>query len=143
MTWEEALNEPGAAQMGHGRRLIESRPYLGRVPDDSVIVTAEVATSVPGSGTRRFVATRDEAGRYAMVYAPVGRPFSVAMGKVSGPKVKAWWFNPRDGRATAIGTFPNAGTRPFTPPDVGELLDWVLVLDDASKDFPQPGRPAR
>ena len=74
-----------------------------------------------------------------MVYAPIGRSFTVAMDKISGPKVKAWWFNPRNGKATAIGEFPNTGTRRFTPPDAGELLDWVLVLDDAAKNYPEPG----
>jgi hypothetical protein len=53
--------------------------------------------------------------------------------------VKAWWFNPRTGEATSIGEFPNTGEREFTPPDKGELLDWVLVLDDAAKKFPAPG----
>jgi hypothetical protein len=139
MTWEEALKQPGAGQMKYGRYLIESRPVLTRVPDDSVIVPDPVPAAVPGAGSRRFVATRDEKGSYAMVYAPVGRPFTVAMGKVTGPQVKAWWFNPRDGKATAIGEFPNAGTRTFTPPDPGELLDWVLVLDDAAKNYPAPG----
>ena len=140
MTWAEALNEPGAGQMQHGRRLIESRPYLTRIPDDSVIVAEEVATSVPGAGTRRFAGTRDEAGSYAMVYAPVGRPFAVRMDAIKGPKVKAWWFNPRDGKAAAIGEYPNTGTRRFTPPDAGELLDWVLVLDDPAKNYPPPGQ---
>lgn len=139
-TWAEAIDQPGAAQMGHGRRLMESRPYLTRVPDDTVIVPGEVPTAVPGAGTRRFVATRDSAGSYAMVYVPIGRPFGVRMDVISGPTVKAWWFNPRDGKATAVGTFPNTGTRRFTPPDAGELLDWVLVLDDAAKNFPEPGR---
>ncbi|AWM42505.1 DUF4038 domain-containing protein [Gemmata obscuriglobus] len=143
VTWEEAIEQPGGKQMQHGRRLIESRPYLTRVPDDSVIVADEVGTSVPGAGTRRFAATRDEKGTFAMVYVPIGRPFTVAMGKVTGPKVKAWWFNPRDGKATAVGTFPNTGTRTFTPPADGELLDWVLVLDDESKNFPEPGATPR
>ena len=96
-------------------------------------------TSVPGAGRYRFVATRDASGSYAMVYAPVGRPFTVRMNVITGAKVKAWWFNPRTGTATAIGTFPNTGEREFTPPDPGEMLDWVLVLDDASKNFPPPG----
>jgi hypothetical protein len=139
MPWDEALRQPGAGQMKYGRYLMESRPYLTRVPDDSVVVPEPVATSVPGAGTRRYVATRDEKGSYAMVYAPVGRPFAVAMDKVTGPTVTAWWFNPRTGKATPIGEFPNTGTRRFTPPDAGELLDWVLVLDDASKKFPEPG----
>jgi hypothetical protein len=58
MPWSEAIKQPGAAQMQYGRKLIESRPFLTRVPDDSVIVTGSVATSVPGAGSRRFVATR-------------------------------------------------------------------------------------
>ena len=95
--------------------------------------------SVPGAGTRRFVATRDADGTYAMVYAPVGRPFSVRMDVIRGSQVKAWWFNPRDGSAEAIDTFPNTGTRRFVPPEDGELTDWVLVLDDASRGYPPPG----
>lgn len=140
MTWAEALNEPGAGQMQHGRRLVESRPYLTRVPDDGIIVPDTVATLVPGAGTRRYVACRDESGSYAMVYAPAGRPFVVKMDAIKGPTVKAWWFNPRDGKATAIGEFPNTGAKRFAPPDAGELLDWVLVLDDAAKNYPPPGQ---
>lgn len=143
MPWSEAIEEPGSAQVGIGRRLMESRPFLTRVPDDSVLVPSEYPTLVPGAGTRRFVATREAAGAYAMVYAPVGRTFRVRMDKIAGPKVKAWWFNPRDGRATAIGTFPNTGERAFAPPNPGELLDWVLVLDDASRRFPPPGTVRR
>ena len=137
--WSEAIHQPGAAQMQHGRALIESRPFLTRIPDDSVIVTDRVATSVPGAGRYRFVATRDESGSYAMVYAPVGRAFKVHMEKITGAKVKAWWFNPRDGKAKAFGSYSNQGEREFTPPDAGEMLDWVLVLDDAAKGFPAPG----
>lgn len=142
--WSEALEEPGAAQVGLGRRLIESRPLLTRIPDDSLLVPSEYPTLIPGAGTRRFVATRDRAGGYAMIYAPVGRSFKVRLDKISGGKVKAWWFNPRDGKAAEIGTFDNRGQREFTPPHAGELLDWVLVLDDESKGFSPPGqRPNR
>jgi hypothetical protein len=141
MTWEEALDQPGAGQMQYGRRLLESRPYFSRIPDDSVVVPDPVTTAaVPGAGIRRLVATRDEAGSYAMVYVPVGRKFTVRMDTITGAKVKAWWYNPRNGEAQLIGEFANTGTRTFTPPDVGELLDWVLVLDDAAKNYPEPGR---
>lgn len=139
MPWSDAIQQPGAAQMRHGRALMESRPFLTRVPDDSIIVTDRVATSVPGAGRYRFVATRDKSGSYAMIYAPVGRKFSVNLDKLSGAKVKAWWFNPRTGKPHAIGTFAKSGVREFTPPDHGEMIDWVLVLDDAAKKFPAPG----
>jgi hypothetical protein len=139
MPWFEALDQPGAGQMQHVKHLLLSRPFLSRIPDDSVIVTGRVPTSIPGAGRYRFVATRDQSGSYAMVYAPVGRAFKVRMDKITGPTVKAWWFDPRTGRATAIGEFSNNGEREFTPPDRGEMLDWVLVLDDAAKGFPPPG----
>jgi hypothetical protein len=140
MPWFEAIDQPGAAQMQYGRWLIESRPFLTRVPDDSVIVPANPESSVPGAGLKRYVATRDSEGSYAMVYVPTGRPFKVRMNKVGGGKVKAWWYNPRNGQATAVGVFPNTGERQFMPPDAGENLDWVLVLDDATKNFPPPGK---
>lgn len=139
MPWSDAINQPGAAQMQHGRALIESRPFLTRIPDDSIIITDRVPTSVPGAGRYRFVATRDTDGTYALVYAPAGRSFKVRMNVIQGPKVMAWWFNPRDGTAKGIGEFPNQGEREFVPPDHGEMLDWVLVLDDAARHYPAPG----
>jgi len=141
MPWFEALDQPGAGQMQHGRRLMESRPFFTRIPDDSVIVPDAVTTAVPGAGRYRFVATRDTDGTYAMVYAPVGRAFTVRMDAIKAPKTRAWWFNPRDGKATLIGEFEAAGRRRFTPPEPGEMLDWVLVLDDASRNYPPPGQP--
>ncbi len=112
-------------------------------PGDDTPAGPLLPTAVPGAGRYRFVGTRDADGSYAMVYAPIGRAFKVRMDVVKGEKVRAWWYNPRNGQADAIGEFPNAGERQFLPPDKGEMLDWVLVLDDASRDFPPPGARAR
>ncbi len=142
MTWQEAISQPGAMQMMYGRLLMESRPFLTRVPDPTIIVTSKVPTAMPGEGRYRFVATRDEAGTYAMVYAPVGREFSVRMDVIKGNKVTAWWYNPRNGETTRIATYNNdRKERSFSPPDKGEMTDWVLVLDDASCKYPAPGKP--
>lgn len=46
-----------------------------------------------------------------MVYVPLARKFKVHMDKVTGPQVKAWWFNPRDGKATALGGFEHRRAR--------------------------------
>jgi hypothetical protein len=142
MPWVEAINQPGAVHMQHAKHLLLSRPFLTRAPDDSIIVAGPIPTVIPGAGLYRFVATRDAEGTYALVYAPVGRAFKVRMGVIKNQHVKAWWFNPRDGTATAIGIFENKGDREFTPPNAGEMLDWVLVLDDAAKGYPQPGAEA-
>lgn len=139
LPWREAIDQPGAAQMQHARALIESRPFLTRVPAPEIIVDGRVPTSVPGAGRYRFVATRDSGGRYAMVYAPTSRPFTVQAGAVRDARVRAWWFDPRTGRATAIGVVDGGAPATFTPPASGESLDWVLVLDAESARYPAPG----
>jgi hypothetical protein len=138
MPWNEAIDQPGAAQMQHAKNLLLSRPFFTRVPDDTIIVADRVVTGVPGAGRYRFAATRDREGCYAMVYAPAGRRFKVRMDVIAGTRVKVWWFNPRTGEATEAGEFTNTGTREFNPPNPGEALDWVLVLDDAVRGFPKP-----
>jgi hypothetical protein len=140
MPWHEAIDQPGAGQMQFARRLIESRPFLTRVPDNSLILPSVPATSVPGAGVYHLAATRDEDFSYALIYVPAGRAFSVRTGKLSGEKLRAWWFDPRSAKAEPIGEFAKTESRRFTPPAPGELLDWVLVIDDASKNYPPPGQ---
>ena len=87
-----------------------------------------------------FPVTEDENGTYAMVYVPVSRSFRVNLKVLKASKINAWWYNPRNGKAKRIGTFTNnQGLMEFTPPYAGELLDWVLVLDDAACKYPKPG----
>jgi hypothetical protein len=143
MPWYEALDQPGAGQMQFGRRLVESRPFLTRIPDDELIIPAKVETAVPGAGRYRFVATRDEAGTYGMIYVPVGRRFTVRTSLLDGDTLRAWWFDPRTGEARFLGEFSNSGERTFEPPTPGENLDWILVLDDAEKNYPAPGTVGR
>ncbi|TLD70633.1 DUF4038 domain-containing protein [Phragmitibacter flavus] len=140
MSWPDALQQPGAAQMQHAKNLLLSRPYFTRIPDEkTVLVESPVKSAMPGTGRYHFSATRDLEGRYAMVYAPAGRSFKVSLTVIKNAPVKAWWFDPRDGSSQLIGEFPNTGQGEFTPPNPGEHLDWVLVLDDASQNFPAPG----
>ncbi len=141
MPWREALDRPAAGQAVYLKKLIDSRPYFSRVPAPEFIVQDKVWSSVPGAGRYRFAATMDSEGSYAMVYAPLGRTFSVNTKMIKGEKIVAWWYSPRTGKARKIGTFTNNGTpRTFTPPTDGEALDWVLVIDNAAKKYPAPGK---
>ncbi|HEY7314743.1 MAG TPA: glycoside hydrolase family 140 protein [Gemmataceae bacterium] len=135
--WYDALNHPGARQVRHLRDLMESRPVLTRIPDQSLLA------SDASSGSKRIQATRDADGRYAMIYVPASRTFAVHMDKIKGGKVKAWWYSPRTGKAESAGIHPASGTHSFTPPDEGENIDWVLVLDDETASFPPPGTVAK
>lgn len=141
MPWHEALDRPAAGQAMYLKKLMESRPYFSRVPAPEFIVQDKVWSSVPGAGRYRFAATMDTDGTYAMVYAPLGRTFSVNLKMLKGEKLVAWWYSPRTGKAQKIEKFANDGSpRTFTPPTDGEALDWVLVVDDAAKKYPSPGK---
>ena len=59
MPWHEAIDQPGAAQMQHARALLESRPFLTRIPDPTSSSPSTIPTSVPGAGRYHFAATRD------------------------------------------------------------------------------------
>ena len=136
-SWRESLSLPGAYQVCYGRELIESRPFFRRIPDQGVIA------GDAGRGHGRCTATRDSLGTYAMVYSESGRPFAVDLGRVSGKRIVAWWYDVRSGRPLRIGEFRrrDAGaTMTFTPPTCGKGNDWVLVLDDARMKYPPPGR---
>ena len=71
-----------------------------------------------------------------MAYLPSARTFTVDMTKLSGKQSTAWWFNPRSGESQKGGQVATSGKQQFTPPAEG---DWVLVLDDASRNLPAPG----
>ena len=139
--WRDSLRAPGAGQIQHARRLLESRPYFTRIPDDSVIVPDQQTKGrvVPGAGTKRFVATRDSNGRYIMVYVPTGRTFVVDVSSLKCESIAAWWFDPRTGSAESLGVFGAAERLTFISPSPGEDVDYVLVLDDVSCAFAPPG----
>jgi hypothetical protein len=137
MSWKEALKLPASGQVQFIRRLIESRPMLERVPDQSLI-TGEVSNYA----VERVEAMRGADGSYAFIYLPSGKTnVTVNTGKLSGEKIVAWWYDPRTGEAKQFDNFSKTATREFTAPTSGTNDDWVLVLDDASKKFPAPGSP--
>ncbi len=140
LSWHAALDAPGAKQMVYGRNLIESRPYFTRIPAPDVIIASDVPTAIPGAGSYRFTATADTDGTYIMVYAPIGRKFTVKTSGIRSERLRAWWYNPRNGKAEKIGTFDNSDSMEFISPTPGEHLDWILVIDDAHKKYPAPGK---
>jgi len=131
--WFESLDAPGAGDVTHLRNLMESRPFLTRVPDQSLVVAG------PGAPLDHVAATRSSDGSYAMLYFPTGKPATIRMDGVSGGKIRTWWFDPREGKVTEAGMFASSGVKEFTPPSSGENNDWVLVLDDASRGSSPPG----
>lgn len=131
-TWVEALTRPAAEQMQYLRWLIESRPCLERVPDQSLLA------EVPAGRAEHPRAFRDEQGSYAMIYLPCFWSFTVCTEALKSDRLRAWWYNPRSGTAQEIGIFANNGELSFTTPLDGP--DWVLVLDGVGMGYGQPGK---
>jgi hypothetical protein len=132
--WNESLEAPGAKQMKHLKSLMESRPYLTRIPDQNL-----VSVGVRG-GNDYVMATRSTDGSYAFLYYPTGGSVDVRLNWMRAKRFRAWWYDPRTGEAKEIGEFPHKSNMRFFPPTKGEKEDWVLVLDDVSKNFGVPGR---
>jgi hypothetical protein len=122
--WKNVLDAPGATDMRRLLMLVESRPQLGRIPDQSVLA------SPPGSGRDHVRATRSSDGSYAFIYTPNPRPVSVRMVGIKGKSVQAAWFDPRTGAFSDRREFCKEEIQSFDPPAVAAGgNDWVLVLD--------------
>lgn len=132
--WFDAIDLPGANQMKYLKNLILSRPYLTRIPDQSLIVGENK------SGPEYIVATRDQSGSYALIYIPVGKTFTLDLSKLSGSLLKATWYNPKDGSSATIPSISKKSNQEFTTPTIGKGNDWVLILDDASKGYKTVGK---
>jgi hypothetical protein len=136
LPWRESLKLPGSSQVQYLRYLIESRPMLDRVPDQSLLADGDLPA------LKRVEATRARDGSYAFIYTADGEPFTLQTNKLSGRKLVAWWYDPRTGKAKRSGSLARNKIHEFTPPSSGIGNDWVLVLDDAAKEFPPPGLDA-
>ncbi len=135
--WHQNLDLPGVSQLPFLKRLMLSRPFLTRIPDQSVI-----ASDIP-QGLARLQATRDgvagaQDATYLMVYFPQHARASINTALIGSPSLKGWWFNPRTGVSTAIEAWANAAVKEFETPNDQEDADWILIIDDGTKTYQAP-----
>lgn len=130
--WIIAINHPGAYQVGWMRKMFEKRNWQLLEPDQEVI-----ADENPEGGAYKVASvSRDK--DFMVIYIPYGTKTSVNTSVITGKRLAAWWFNPRDGRTIAMSPFDNPGKKEFTPSSMGRGSDWVLIIDDASKNYSNP-----
>ncbi len=130
--WTEALDRPGAFQVGYLRRLIESRPFADRIPDQTIIVNGQ------GEKGQHIRAFRDGAGSYLMVYIPQGRTITVDVSSLQAGPLRGWWFNPATAETTDIGPLKRTHSLKLTTPTQGFENDWVLVIERVSAGYTVP-----
>jgi hypothetical protein len=131
--WTIAIDRPGAFQVGYLRYLIESRPQLNRVPDQTMLVEGQ------GEKGQYICCTRARDGSCAMIYLPYGKKITIRTDFMKATKLIAWWYNPKNAQVKKIGKLKRERNMSFVPPTLGFLNDWVLVLDDPSYHFKEPG----
>lgn len=130
--WYDDIDLPGAWDMIHARKLIESRSFTDRIPFQQIILNENM------SETDYIVATRGE--NYVMVYIPTGLEATLDLNLCGWGKAKAWWYNCRTGEARKIGKINTNQIKSFNPETHGRGQDYVLVLDNAAKNFRLPGK---
>jgi len=147
LPWKEAMEAPGGSQMQVLKNLMLSRPFLARIPDQSILVPEA------SHGVDHLQATRDgtpgeKDATYIMVYFPfMTHKYKIKTDVISASELRSWWYDPRTGASFAYGETDNTGS--FEMPwgcnintnDGGP--DWILVIDDRSKNYPPPGVPLR
>jgi hypothetical protein len=132
VSWQEALGSRGAQSMTHLHELFTSVPWWHLRPD----VEHTLLTDGLGPEDDRAVAAQTTDGSLAIVYLPSSHAVTVDLTRLAGPDVVARWYDPSNGRYSAVtgSPFPANGSRRFSPEaDNGAgFEDWVLVLEASS-----------
>lgn len=138
--WQTQMVDVASLTMPNLSKLMRSRLWYNFVPDSNNVT---VVNNYGYLNTPNFVVgDRESSGKTVMAY--ISQAFSASsplaptidMTKISGSTAACWWYNPSNGVASFISSNATTGTKTFTPPDTN---DWVLVLDDASQNYPPPG----
>jgi len=134
LPWYEALDHPGAFDMGLVRCLFEARPWWKLIPDQGVIADG------PCTGGAKVRAARAADGSFLVAYSPRGEPFAIDRSALGARRVTDTWYDPRYGSAFVVHTGTGTGCQTYTPPTSGRGNDWVLILEDAEAGL-APIRP--
>jgi len=127
-TWKQALDAPGATQLGLLKKIfLDRKEWWYLVPDQTVFAG--------GGNTKGQVlnlAARHKDGLWVMAYLGSKAAFSINMDRsTAGNKVKAFWVDPRTGESLASGSLTNTGVQSFSTPEQWE--DALLILEASAE----------
>jgi CubicO group peptidase (beta-lactamase class C family) len=123
-TWKQALDAPGARQLGILRKTFEGLPeWWNLVPDQDIF--AEGGNT---QGQILNLTARHKDGKWVMVYLAAKAEVSIKLDKLTpAGRVSATWVDPRDGRRESLGRLSSSGTHSFATPEGWE--DALLILE--------------
>jgi hypothetical protein len=123
--WRQAMDFPGAWQMGHLRSLLTRYPWHGLVPDGQ----GQIVVHGCGSGGTYTPAARAADGAFLLIYVPERMPVWVDTRLPGSEAVTVRWFDPRTGQYRWDSRRPVAAAERFDTPNDGCGPDWVLVVE--------------
>jgi Protein of unknown function (DUF4038)/Putative collagen-binding domain of a collagenase len=121
--WYEALDHPGATQMGFLRKFMEAHAFHTLVPDQKIVANGPLESGA------KIRAARAADGSLAVVYTPQGASFTLDKGVITAPRVRESWLDPRYGVVYEFHTTDRFGFQTYQPPTSGRGRDWVLLLE--------------
>jgi hypothetical protein len=125
-TWKQALDAPGAVQMGILKKVfLDRKEWWYLVPDQTIF-----AIGGQTEGKVLNLAARHKDGQWIMAYLGSKSTVSIKLDTITaGNKVNVFWIDPATGKSVPIGSFANTGVQSFSTPD--EWEDAVLILEPA------------
>ena len=75
-----------------------------------------------------------------MAYFPVAKEFQLSTDGIKSENIRVWLYNPALGKAISFGTIQNLGTFRGGVTTKGKEQDLVVIVEDASKNFKEPGK---
>ena len=123
-TWKQALDAPGATQLGILKKIFEGRKeWWNLVPDQDIF-----ASGGNTSGQILNLAARHKDGRWIIAYLGGKAEFSITLDKLAlAGRLSAFWIDPRDGKQEPIEKLSKTGLATFSTPEGWE--DALLVLE--------------
>ncbi len=130
--WQEALDYPGAFQMGVMRRVLDNLPWATLEPRHEIVAPDErppeasiLAAAAP--------APADAGVACVIAYSPYGYAFTLDLSGFGDRGASARWVDPRTGHAISLASPPREaaarGAVAFDPPQSpARGNDWVLVI---------------
>jgi hypothetical protein len=114
-TWNEGMNFPGSAQLGHAKALLEKLPWQQLKEHPEWVEKDVFAAGIPG--------------KIRVIYQPTRGVYKwngIAVNNIEPGTYSAFYFDPVSGRRYDLGLHSLSGT--WQSPNVPSPQDWVLVM---------------
>ncbi|PRD41692.1 hypothetical protein C5748_20320 [Phyllobacterium phragmitis] len=125
ISWQDALDSPGARSMAHMRKLFESLDWWKLEPDANGDL---VRSNGRDPGILAAVANDRS---FALVYGDRADGFDVNMALFASKRVDMRWYDPSSGEFTTVRAESSGNESRVVPPHARNAsggTDWILVL---------------